>query len=579
MTHTLAVVGARLNSSRLPRKHLLDLAGEPLIARLFARLEAAAAIDRVVLATTADAYNQPLVDWARDHGKQAFAFDGDVNDLTGRVDAVVRRERPEVLIYVCGDSPLVEPASLDKLVRALIAEPEADMAYIGPLHGRKPIHEGFDVYRAAYWRRLAAASVEPHEREHVGSARAKLAESTRTIAVSDDPVFYALDHRLSVDTPSDYAFMSDLYQRWQTVDPRKPVSLAWVVELLQREPWLRARNAQVRQKRNRDRAAAVLIAAAHGPEIGLGHLSRSITAARALQDRLSAGVHLLLLGPPLEAGGLALTPHRFSSEEPAVALARALDEVRPDALIVDMPQRLLDAPARAALAVVAENTPVVSIDFSLPSEIAYALNWVPSFFLDESRRADPRNRFGWDCFLLEPPLPGGRRSDGGALVLTGGGDALSLSQSWPASLDRALPQGAPICWVQGPFAPPPALPEQPRLAWRVTRSPASLAEEITRASCAAALYGVSLFECLAHGAPTVALTANRPPGDPEIEALRASGAVLAAPEIEAASAGLATLMVDSGRARAMSHRAGALMDGSGPARFAQTVAKLLPGPR
>ena len=58
----LAVVAARLNSSRLPGKQLLDLAGEPLIERLFQRLQQVAEIDQLVLATTADPYNQPLLE-------------------------------------------------------------------------------------------------------------------------------------------------------------------------------------------------------------------------------------------------------------------------------------------------------------------------------------------------------------------------------------------------------------------------------------------------------------------------------------------------------------------------------------
>ncbi len=69
----LAVIGARLNSSRLPRKHMLDLAGKPLIARIFERLERVSVIDKLVLATTADDYNKPMVTWAEQAGKSVLA--------------------------------------------------------------------------------------------------------------------------------------------------------------------------------------------------------------------------------------------------------------------------------------------------------------------------------------------------------------------------------------------------------------------------------------------------------------------------------------------------------------------------
>jgi spore coat polysaccharide biosynthesis protein SpsF (cytidylyltransferase family) len=122
----VGIIGARLNSSRLPRKHLLDLAGAPLIARMFERLERVPEIDRLVLATTADDYNRPLVEWAEANGKSVFAFAGDVNDLVGRVDAVVRAENPDIVLYLCGDSPLMEPDSISAWIQAYLREPDLD---------------------------------------------------------------------------------------------------------------------------------------------------------------------------------------------------------------------------------------------------------------------------------------------------------------------------------------------------------------------------------------------------------------------------------------------------------------------
>jgi len=105
----VAIIGARLNSSRLPAKHLLPLAGKPLIERLVERLKRSQSIDQMVLATTADDFNQPLIDWAK--GKlDCYVHHGDVNDLMGRVDAVVTRYNPDIIVYICGDSPLVSHA-------------------------------------------------------------------------------------------------------------------------------------------------------------------------------------------------------------------------------------------------------------------------------------------------------------------------------------------------------------------------------------------------------------------------------------------------------------------------------------
>ena len=88
MPDILTIVGARLNSSRLPAKHLLELYGKPLISRVFERLSPLPGTK--VLATTADEYNHPLVEWAKDNSVDCCAYTGDVDDLMGRIDHVVR---------------------------------------------------------------------------------------------------------------------------------------------------------------------------------------------------------------------------------------------------------------------------------------------------------------------------------------------------------------------------------------------------------------------------------------------------------------------------------------------------------
>jgi len=569
---TLAVIGARLNSSRLPNKHLLDLAGQPLIARLFARLEAVSGIDRVALATTSDAYNAPLRRWAESAGKEVFAYEGDVNDLVGRVDALARQTSPDRLVYVCGDSPLVAPAALDKLLDALDADPAADMAAVGARDGAAPIHEGFDVYRGAFWRRLADASVTPQDREHVGSARAKLADACRVVEIIDDPVYYRLDHRLSVDTPSDYRYMAELYRRWYADHPANSlVSLAWAIEETARDAELRCLNAQVVQRRVGQTVDNISIVTAAGAGIGLGHLSRAVAVARAFQDRLAAGVRLTVLGEPVALKGLDLLQCRFSDEDAATAIHDELAH-RPNALIVDLPRDGIGVRARAALACAAQNTTLVSIDRCLPDDIPYSLDWVPSFYLEPALASDSRRRAGWDCFLLGSATPTEWAPGRDAVVLTGGSDHLGLAETLPAALDRVLPETTRIHWIQGPFSRPPRLPAQPRLDWRIHRQPPDPLALMRQSQYALALYGVSLFECLAQGLPAVALTANRPADDPEIAAFRQSGVAAATNDQAEAAYFLAELMRDAGRSKVLSRRSRELLDGGGPARLAETAA-------
>ncbi|MDJ0837239.1 MAG: NTP transferase domain-containing protein [Acidobacteriota bacterium] len=297
MTAVIAFVGARLSSSRLPGKHLLDLAGKPLIERLFERLERIPSLDRAVLATTDEAVNQPLIDWARATGRACFAWPGDVNDLVGRIDAAVKETAPSVLFYICGDCPLIEPTLIERMIAALKHHPSADFVRVRGEKGKKVIHQGIDAYPISTWRRLVSASTLPHEREHVGAATAKFADQASFIYIEDEPIFFSMEHRLSVDTPSDYRFMSQVYRDWHAEHPDDSiVDLRHVIRRLQTEPQLRAVNAEVKQKGVLEQSLPVLLVTAADDTVGLGHLRRMLPPARALQDGAAAGVQMLIQG-------------------------------------------------------------------------------------------------------------------------------------------------------------------------------------------------------------------------------------------------------------------------------------------
>ena len=332
MPKTIAVIGARLNSSRLPRKHLLDLAGQPLIARIIQRLSAVPEFDNIILATTADPYNQPLVELATASGWSVFPFDGDVNDLVGRIDAVVRQERAEMLVYVCGDSPLVEPTTISRMIQTLRDHPEAGTVHLDPGEHRYVIHEGFDIYRRSLWDRLVSLATRPHEREHVG-ASLKDRDDVRAVSLKEDPEFCQLHHRLSVDTPSDYRFMREVYRSWYAQhEADSLVSLAHVINRLQNEPELAAINATVHQKTLHQRSAAILL-------IGeCGRLQRLLAIIEMLQDRYAAGVFLIIVGDRKDTSSdLCLIPHhqthRASFSE---VFTNRLKANPPDHLVVDL---------------------------------------------------------------------------------------------------------------------------------------------------------------------------------------------------------------------------------------------------
>jgi glutamate-1-semialdehyde aminotransferase/spore coat polysaccharide biosynthesis protein SpsF (cytidylyltransferase family) len=114
-TSTLAIVQARTGSSRLPGKMLLDLAGKPVIVRTLERVKLAKSLDRIVLATSTDHHDRPLMDLATSAGVETFA--GSETDVLDRVYRAASEFGAEVCVRLTGDCPLIDPAIIDEVVR------------------------------------------------------------------------------------------------------------------------------------------------------------------------------------------------------------------------------------------------------------------------------------------------------------------------------------------------------------------------------------------------------------------------------------------------------------------------------
>jgi spore coat polysaccharide biosynthesis protein SpsF (cytidylyltransferase family) len=588
LSKVLGIIGARLNSSRLPRKHLLDLAGRPVIARIFERLAQVAEFDRLVLATTADDYNRPLSAWAEAAGQAVFAYGGDVNDLVGRVDAVVQADQPDIVVYICGDSPLIEPATLSALIRELQTHPEADCVELAAPGAGQYIHEGFSVYRHALWQRIVTESRSADDKEHVGSVLKRLRPTATIRQIDDDPVFASLEHRISVDTPSDYHFMCEIYRRWYAAHPAETiVSLAWVIAQLQQDPELAAINRNVRQKAVGEQSAPLLIVCQAGPGIGLGHLGRCLALARALQDRHFAGVRLLIQAPEVEKSGLELLPHRFIAPA-ADLIAACRDELlaRPcQAVIFDLSPERIPADLGDFLGELGrQGVRRIGIDsvhrFAGPGG-QLDLLCLPGFYVAPALLAacSPTPlRQGWPYYLIDASRQSTRHPDGTPpriLVLTGGSDATGLGASLPARLDKALPTGTQIDWVRGPYAAAPAIPENARLSWHVHDAPPSLAPLMDQADYALTVYGVSLFELLGKGVPSVVFSPYGARDEGEIPALAAADVSVVAPDEAAAVAALGQLVGDREASRHLALQGPRQVDGEGPARLARDIFALL----
>ena len=115
--HTLALVQARMGSTRLPGKMMMDLCGYPVLHWVLYRLKRATGLAGIVLATTDLERDEPLAELALGLGIQVFR--GSETDVLGRFIAAARRFGADPVVRVCADNPMIAPEEIDRLISLL----------------------------------------------------------------------------------------------------------------------------------------------------------------------------------------------------------------------------------------------------------------------------------------------------------------------------------------------------------------------------------------------------------------------------------------------------------------------------
>ena len=132
----VAVIPARYSSTRLPGKPLLEIAGKPLIVWVAERARSASTISRTIVATD----DPRIVDAVNAASFDAVITRTDHATGTDRVAEVAHNLHADIIVNLQGDEPLIDPATIDRAVQALIDDPAAQMSTTC-----EPITEAADV--------------------------------------------------------------------------------------------------------------------------------------------------------------------------------------------------------------------------------------------------------------------------------------------------------------------------------------------------------------------------------------------------------------------------------------------------
>jgi spore coat polysaccharide biosynthesis protein SpsF len=237
-SNVVAIIQARMGSTRLPGKVLAEIQGHPMLWHVVERVRSAETLNLIVIATTTEPADDAIADFCRQHSLNCFR--GSEKDVLDRYYQAAREYHADAVVRITSDCPLIDPQIIDKTVR-LFLEQSPDYASNSLVWA---FPRGLDVEVMSFtalevaWREAdldyQRAHVTPYLYENPGRFK------TLSLSAGDD---YSM-HRWTVDTHEDLEFVRAVCSRLEG----RNFSYKDVLRLLEREPAIAEINRSIPQK-------------------------------------------------------------------------------------------------------------------------------------------------------------------------------------------------------------------------------------------------------------------------------------------------------------------------------------------
>lgn len=203
---TVAIVQARMSSTRLPGKVLKPLSGKVVLDHVLDRLGKCKLIDQIVVATTTDDIDEQLVDWCKKRGVACFR--GDRDDVLSRYYQCATKYNAGEVVRITSDNPLLDPEIVGQVIE-LKQKSGADYAANNLV---KSFPHGLDVEVISYkaLKESNDNAVEDFEREHVTQYVRHRTNQYVLTNLSSEGNWHHI--RVTLDEDEDYQLIAILYQ-------------------------------------------------------------------------------------------------------------------------------------------------------------------------------------------------------------------------------------------------------------------------------------------------------------------------------------------------------------------------------
>ena len=208
---TVAIVQARMGSTRLPGKVMMKIGGRPLLVYLVERISRSRTLDAIVVATTVNPRDNVIIEECERRGIPNFR--GSETDVLGRYASAARACRADIVVRVTADNPFTDPDSIDRAVDTIVLQ---GAEYV--------IEDGLPIGttgEALTWSALSyidsVAVSQPH-REHVTLYAKENPQALRTTFLKARPECARPDLTFTIDKLDEYLYTRGLAENFATID-------------------------------------------------------------------------------------------------------------------------------------------------------------------------------------------------------------------------------------------------------------------------------------------------------------------------------------------------------------------------
>jgi len=237
----VATIEARMTSSRLPGKVLMPAGGVPMLKHLVTRLEAVASIQAIVLATTINKTDDPLVKFAKQENINYYR--GSEGDVMLRVIKAGESVNADIVVEITGDCPIIDPQIIEQTIK-MFEKNDAD--YVSNAHIRS-YPDGMDtqVFKLATLKHSASMTSDALDHEHVTLHIRNHPELFSHVHLVAPPELHWPGLGLTLDEEGDYLLLKKIIEHF---DQTPLFSCRDVIQLLrEKSEWLKL-NENVRRK-------------------------------------------------------------------------------------------------------------------------------------------------------------------------------------------------------------------------------------------------------------------------------------------------------------------------------------------